>query len=117
MKPRQLCSSLLHKFPARPRFRQCLHVFEVARRKPFHVGKGSPQIPRQPVDDLSPPTLSLLPLEDVPPIWPTSSRFTDNLARTIGVGLRRANSLRRRPRRADLRCHNVTVSGTRLARR
>lgn len=66
VEPGQLCSSLLHKFPARPSLGQRAHVLEVVRRKASHVRKRHPQIACEPVyDPGSPSLLLLLLLEDV----------------------------------------------------
>ena len=65
MEPRQLCSSLLHKFRTRPSLGKRTHVLEVARRKALHLRESRPQILRQPLDHLGAPALFRLPRQNV----------------------------------------------------
>ena len=65
MEPRQLCSSLLHKFRLGPGLGHGAHVFEITRRKAFHLREGVAQIVGQPVDDLGAPSLACLPGQDI----------------------------------------------------
>lgn len=64
VEPGQLCSSLLHKLPARPSLGKRAHVLEVARRKPSCPETSPADRVRA---GLSPglPIPSVLPLEDV----------------------------------------------------
>ena len=70
MKPRYLCSSLLHNFLARKALSKLAHILEIARRKAFLIGKLSDEVKRQPVDHLGPPTFCLLTLQNQAPDLP-----------------------------------------------
>jgi len=60
MKPGNLCSSLLHKFPDRPGFGKFSHIFKIARRKALHIRKSVMQIGGKTVYDFCSPAFVLL---------------------------------------------------------
>jgi hypothetical protein len=64
VKPRHLCSSLLHKLPIRPCGSKSAHVFQIAWRKTLHVRKGISKISRQPVHHLGDVALLCLLVQD-----------------------------------------------------
>ena len=70
MSPRQLCNSVLHKFPFRPRFGESPHVFQIARTEALDTGELHAEVPGKPVNDLGAPTPCPLPLQNVSPDQP-----------------------------------------------
>lgn len=64
MRPRNLCSKLLHKWPVRPGRSEGAHVLEVTRREALHLGEGLAQVRGQTVDDLGSPAGAFLAFQD-----------------------------------------------------
>jgi hypothetical protein len=62
--PRQFCNSLLQNLLVRPRGRERAHVGEVPRGEALHLRELSTQIRREPADDVAPPPLVTLALQD-----------------------------------------------------
>jgi hypothetical protein len=62
--PGQLCNSLLQNLLVRPGCCERSHLREVPRGAALHLRELSPQIRRKPADDVAPPPLVTLALQD-----------------------------------------------------
>jgi len=56
VKPWNLCSNLLHKFGIGPGLRKGAHIAQIPRGKSLHVRELPPEIGREPLDHLRPPS-------------------------------------------------------------
>ena len=64
--PRNCATTLLHKLLIRPGLGKSPHILKVTPAEILHAGKCRSQVSGQPVNDLCPPSLRLLPRQNAP---------------------------------------------------